>query len=548
MKRMLILPLLAIAIDFPFTVRASKQPTYPNAVPVRDALKSTRRRIAKLVGDDTYNPYGGDLKAGNIGDICGHSVDISNDGRNILVGCPHTNVTTNGTSLVEAGSVDLYRLISDENGLVSDYWSKVGSIFGTHAKAEAGISVSMANNQKVIAFGEPFFNNSQGRVRIFKIGGTYLEPTFDPLGEAIEGSESGDRFGFDIDLSDDGMVLIVGATQNAQGDGYAKVFKFDGLQWSMSASLEGSKTTGERFGIAVSISGAGDKVAVGASHYLAGRAVVFDLDGASPIFDITGTVNTIERLGRSVALSDDGNALAVGSVRYDCPAFQVDCGRVQVFDLAKKQKVGNGTDLVGSVNDRCGISIDLSNFSQNSGTVVVGCMAKVLIGSFDGGGFALKSFQSSAPNNVNDFFGRSVALSNVRQALVVGAPGLKQHPVDESATIIGSVYTFGNPVEATLSPSEMPSLQPSMSSSPTMSNTTRIPTIEPTATPTKSPTKPTVPSVGEGKSKGKGKKKWKGKEGKGKLYKEKKKSKGKGKKGDYQKQSKGKGMKGKKRI
>ena len=526
------------------------------------SLGNLRRRSSLLIGDGNYNQYGSVVDDSNIGDVCGYSIDLSNDGRTLLVGCPHTQVGDNE----DAGSAVLYRLITDETGASGDSWTRAGvAIKGLSAEGHLGMSVSISSNNVIMAVGEPMSENQTGRVKIYRIGGDYLQPNIDQIGDDILGSAVGDRFGIDIDLSGDGSRIVIGADQKNNGSGFADVYTLENNQWNLLKRFQSDSDEEERFGIAVSISEAGDRIGVGAIGVDTnddvgrknGRAIVYDVASGSILRMLVGQQN-VERLGRSIALSPDGKTVAVGSIRHNCFNGPANCGRVQVVDIRSGEKVGNtNSDIFGTeFNERCGRSVDISNFSEDTGTVVIGCLEKVLVGTLtDSSSFTVEPFTN--PNNsdgVSEFFGTSVSLSNVRQAFAVGAPGPKDIP--NASITIGNVYTFGSPEEATRSPSSIPSTVPSTSQQPTFESSptpTALSTTEVPTRPPQRPTRPTPPPIDRNDSKGKGgkqkgnKSKGKGKKSKGKGNKSKgkgKKSKGKGKKSKGKNDSsKGKGKK-----
>lgn len=107
----------------------------------------------------------------------------------------------------------------------------------------------------------------------------------------IIASDAGDNdnFGEDVDISDDGTYLVVGATHDddtANNSGAAYVFIRDGASWSQQAKIKAtSPILNDNFGFSVSISGDGNYVAV--SHKNEGSGT--SQDGAVEIFVRSGT-------------------------------------------------------------------------------------------------------------------------------------------------------------------------------------------------------------------------------------------------------------------
>ena len=425
-----------------------------------------------------------------------------------------------------------------------------------------GYAVSLAQDDETIfAVGEPTFDNSRGRVRVFQLSGTSIDPppSMTQLGNSILGFEENDNFGVSLDLSGDGKRIIIGATEGetegeiASNGGFVQVFSlteneewvqdaiFKSTDYSVSATAETQPT---RFGVSVSISNDGSKVGIGASNG-DGFAVLINLSGDSTDtpFTVVGVEGGNERLGRDIALSDDGNTFAVGSHRFNCSAADLGlCGLVQVWKNTPTGFVLSGEIYGTSEIKRCGRSIDLSDMDESTGgTIAVGCRGAVQIYSFDGINFTLQKTLSSF-NDLDDFFGISLAMSNTHQALIVGAPGPKDPDPVEGTLIVGTASVFGNAAALSSSPSVVPS---SATLVPTPTPTIAL-TFSPTLGKTESPTTKRIyvgqtTVKGKGKSKKSSKKGSKGKSTKGKKSKGKKSSKSKGKKGKKGKKRKKRG-------
>lgn len=450
-----------------------------------------RRKLVTLIGDGKYDRVGQTISLSEvgIGSFCGFDVDITNDGRTIIVGCP------------KAGVVRLYRLITNETG---DEWVSLESLGGP-AFAETGHSVVFARDANIFAIGEPGFSLEKGRVRVFQLTQNGSIPIVTKLGDNIVGNAEDDSFGESIDITGDGKKIIIGApNNNAGGKGYAKIYSLNGNTWTLEKKLSGD-AVGERFGSSVAITKTGHRVIVGASgaNDSAGRAIVYDVSqaAASEIYELVG--EGTEKAGSSVGISGDGLHAAVGSQAYKCQSINDNCGRAHLVALDGSPF---RTIIEGNTGERCGRSVELSDFTLQDGTFVVGCRGKVIVATHKGNGtFDKKVLLTN--NNSQDFFGNAVALSSTRQALIVGAPG-------SPGSDLGNVQIFGSVEEA----SQSPSISPTVSKAPI-----GAPTKSPIAAPTQSPVRrviPTAPSGnGNGKGKGKGKSTSKGKS---------KKSKGKG--------------------
>ncbi len=461
-------------------------------------LRKVRRRLTTLIGSNNWDRIGNIISGSTVGDACGFATDISNDGRSVLVGCPLGG---------DAGSVHLYRLLSDEGGTLTDQWQRLNvTIAGENAGDSSGMSVSFASNSNsVFAVGEPAFDSSRGRVRVFKIGGTDDNPTLDPIGDPIKGNNQLDRFGIALDLSSDGTKIAVGASQqrpqangapgNYVGNGYVSIYELVANTWQRSGNDFVGSRFGERYGISVSLSGDGSKLGVGAigdnlqNDTYAGRAELFNVTNRNILVNVTGDQQR-ERYGRSVAVSDDGTVFAVGATRYNCDNVNpviASCGRVQIFNSDNGSRKGD--DIEGAAtDDRCGRSMDLSG---DGNTIAFGCVKKAVVSSLNGNVWT-EDKSVVEDRGTETFLGASVAISSDRQALIVGAPGRI-----DSNDVIGSALVFGDPDAASLSPSARPSLEPSLSPSSSQSpsssetvmpSTSQAPSTLPTFIPSIVPT------------------------------------------------------------
>ncbi|MCC6303186.1 MAG: FG-GAP repeat protein, partial [Gammaproteobacteria bacterium] len=166
---------------------------------------------------------------------------------------------------------------------------------------------------------------------------------------------AGDRFGFTLDLSDAGDILVVGApfedsdaggvfqtlphgvedNDTAGDSGAAYVFVRDGdAIWNQQAYVKASNTeAGDGFGTAVAVSGAGDFLAVGApqedgnggletdnSADASGAAYVYARSGATwsqQAYVKASNAEAGDAFAQALALSADGATLAVGAPLED---------------------------------------------------------------------------------------------------------------------------------------------------------------------------------------------------------------------------------------
>ena len=247
-------------------------------------------------------------------------------------------------------------------------------------------STAASYDGTIVAVGTP--EDGNGRVTIYKFQTTsgWLK-----LGNDIFGEAAGDKFGHSISLSDDGMVIAIGATSAKHNNhvvGHVRVYYYTNSHWiQMGDDIHGNWESyypntkpdetpyyPEDFGYSVSLSGDGTTVAASATYghseslyytgYVAVRAWSDQHGWVRKGENIVGTT-AWEMSGSSVSLSYDGNTVAIGSGKsYWTGSSWNNTGRVRVFATTNRlypkwEQVGD--DIAGeSISDWSGQSVSLS--------------------------------------------------------------------------------------------------------------------------------------------------------------------------------------------
>lgn len=188
------------------------------------------------------------------------------------------------------------------------------------------------------------------------------------LGEPIDG-ELGDFFGWELDMSTDGNVVAIGATEangNGPGSGLVRIYEWDNVNWVQRGDDINGEAAHDLSGTGVSLSGDGQRIAIGAERndgngQNSGHVRVFEWNGQSWEqlgSDIDG-VNSEDRAGWGVSISSDGSTVAVGSRLFDGSGSS--SGHVRVFTWTGTTWAQRGNDIVGeAAGDLSGISVSLS--------------------------------------------------------------------------------------------------------------------------------------------------------------------------------------------
>ena len=340
--------------------------------------------------------------------------------------------------------------------------------------------------------------NTSGAVYIYTRSGTsWFQQAF------IKASNTGigDFFGRSVSLSDDGNTLAVGAPQedsNATGingdqtdnsvsfAGAVYAFTRSGSTWSQQAYIKASNTArADHFGNAVSLSGDGNTLAVGAfyedSNVTGINGIQSDISGnnqgAVYAFFRTGTnwlqqayikasdagTHTHENFGYSVSLSVDGNTLAVSNPMFKLYVFIRSGSSWSQQAYVKPSNWTNTTGLLDVVGNSVSLSADgntiaigrksdPSNATEINGDQTdssAGGSGAVYIYTRSGTIWSQQAYIKASNVATSDQFGYSVSLSADGNGLAVGAigedsntTGINSDQTNNSASSSGAAYVF----------------------------------------------------------------------------------------------------------
>lgn len=157
-------------------------------------------QVFELQNDKSWVQVGGNIIGYNKFEGLGMSLDLSGDGRTVVVGSPGSN----SNDAPRSGAV---RAFFDFRGV----WMQTGSdIPGTYAGDEFGEAVSVSENGGRIAASSPNHGNALGHIRVFDLDvGAWVQH-----GHDIIGIEGGTRLGYGrsgVSLDGDGTHLAYGS-------------------------------------------------------------------------------------------------------------------------------------------------------------------------------------------------------------------------------------------------------------------------------------------------------------------------------------------------
>ena len=297
-----------------------------------NGTKSGHVRVFKYQGS-AWVQLGDDLDGKTEFDYFGTKLSISYDGLTMAV-----SGLNNDTGPDYAGYVRIYKY-------QSGVWQQVGNEIVGEAEddymglASSGHPVCINADGSIVAIGavkNDGNGQNAGHVRIFE----NQSGVWQQIGNDIDGEASGDSFGYSVTLSTDGTLLGVGAPYNDDnGDsaGQVRVFQNQSNNWIQIGNDINGENQDDYFGNALSLSGDGNFLAVGAlgndgNGPDSGHVRVFQ-NQANHWEQIGADINgeaADDYSGFSVNLSSDASTLAIGA--YGNDGNGVDSGHVRVFD------------------------------------------------------------------------------------------------------------------------------------------------------------------------------------------------------------------------
>lgn len=268
---------------------------------------------------------GNDIDGESSGDYSGISIGLSDDGTIVAIGA--SNNDDGGT---DAGHARVFEYSQGS-------WVQLGSdIDGNNAGDGAGYKVALSSNGSRLAIGANGNDDNgteAGQVRVFE----YSSGSWSQMGSDILGDAAGDKMGYGVSLSSDGLTCAVGAMGNQNNTGHVKVFEFSSNSWNQIGSDIEGEAQGDYFGFQISLSSDGETLIIGGysndgNGSSSGHVRVFENVNSTWIqkcSDIDGE-NAGDLFGISNAISSDGTIIAVGAIGNDGNGSGA--GHVQVYN------------------------------------------------------------------------------------------------------------------------------------------------------------------------------------------------------------------------
>ena len=251
----------------------------------------------------------------------------------------------------------------------SNAWSQLGSDIDGEASGNRGAVVSLSADGNRMAIGSPGHEengrSARGQVRVFEYSGS----VWIQVGSNIVGETGKGQFGMRVSLSSDGSRVAIASAFNGAngfGSGQVRVFELTGGAWVQIGNDIDGEAAGDYSGWSVSLSADGSRVAIGAyrndgNGTYSGHVRIFEYNGSVWTQlgnDIDGE-SSVDYSGWSVSLSADGSRVAIGTPFND--GNGASSGHVRVFEYTSSAWTQIGNNIDGEeVGDYSGWSVSLS--------------------------------------------------------------------------------------------------------------------------------------------------------------------------------------------
>jgi len=457
-----------------------------------------RRRLDVGEFENCWVQIGSDVVGGGLLQY-GPSVDISSTEPS----------ATNETQLTLAVGFLGYAMMLNYTLVDGSYdgeWTPLGeNLMGSAAELYGDI-ISLSADGRSVAVGIPKGVDGNGvETGVVHVYGFDLgSDSWIQLGQDIDGFVDQSRFGSTLELSSDGLTVIVGTDGiDDLGEPRTRVFRYDGSTWSLLGDpIDGSKLQ------STSISSDGNIIAIGypiSGETESGETKIFEFVGSSwdQIGQAIAADGDGDKAGGSISLSSDGTVIAIGARRNDSAGLN--SGHVRIFQYnstsTKWEQVG--ADIDGeNHSDNSGASVSLSTDAQ---TVAIGAWNNGDNGNSAGHVRVFRyvtgewrQYGHDIDGVMDNQLGSSISLSPDGQVVAIGSKN-QIHifaNTNENCTIT-SLPSMQPTNQPSNQPSPSPSMQPTnqLSNEPSLSQT---PSVSPTQTPSLSPSQMPSPSPIEG--------------------------------------------------
>ena len=190
--------------------------------------------VHTLNADKIWIQKGNALDGAHRHDQCGISIDLSNDGNTLAIGC-----FQKGKSSEYPGYAAIYKWRLGS-------WHQLGENIAKDGYRWFGHKVCLNEDGSIVAIGTEVYNGNNGVVEVYMWNTGELR--WQQLGDKLtpEGAGWGSRFGNYAKLNSDGTILTVGCSwcvDKGSGVGAILFYKYDGSNWVHTNSFYGNRAS-----------------------------------------------------------------------------------------------------------------------------------------------------------------------------------------------------------------------------------------------------------------------------------------------------------------
>lgn len=409
---------LVLASPSPPTITTSQ-----SLRPSTSSSSSPSLTAAPTTAIPAWSQVGPDIDGEAASDQLGTSVAVSDQGHRVFVG---------GVGVFYAYEDDSVGSGNAENSR----WASTTKVDLSALVKSTVTGLSCSSDGTIVFAGEPDHDGERGRLTVVELlpqkkeeekgadGGVWRE-----RGAPLLGKNKKDKFAYSVSATNDGDVIVAGAV----GGDYVRVFEWSSYlrQWTLSHELDNSD--GSNYGFSVSVSsGDGGTLVVGApkasrNGLWTGSCFMYSLS-PSLLIDVFNGAWMGELFGIHVSSSSDGSRVAVGA------AVGAPVNRHSVKLFVRRSSSGGGGSVSYSYDETAhiveygglfGWSVSLSADGRR---LAVGAYWNSDAKSLSGKAFVFRVYDDDVKligefegEDANDYFGYDLAISGNGKQLVVGA-------------------------------------------------------------------------------------------------------------------------------
>ena len=379
------------------------------------------------------------------GDNFGATVAISSNINTFVIGARTATVGS-----IQSGAAYVYKW----NGSTYDITELLASDRLGSDNFSSSVAISPSGDTIVVGAdsSDPSGVLNAGAVYVYKWNGSVWVETKITASDKL----ASDGFGKSVAISYDCNTIVVGASAADPGSvinaGAVYVYKWNGSIWAETKIVASDKTASDAFGMSLDINSDGTIIVVGAlladpdTLSSAGAVYVYKWNGS--IWAETKITASDKKagamLGKAVSVNSDGS-IFIASAYQDNQDGVTGAGAVYVYKW--NGSIWAETKIVASdktASDAFGMSLDIN--SDGNAFIVGASLADPGSISNSGSAYIYKYVDSiwsetkltASINDVNGFFGSSVAISLDGNNAIVGAPNLKV----DSTTNAGMAFIY----------------------------------------------------------------------------------------------------------